>query len=326
MRLHPRHALAALAVIALLGTPSLAHAWFENSDTGARGQGMGTAGAAVVQDVTAFAWNPAALDRMTRNEVMAAYGNPLGVQTLYAGALAVGGRGPGPLRTLGMALAWRRYGVQNVYSEDLLQVSAGRTARRWGRGHELALGGSLKLGRVSFTPYPDPLTGLPVDYGSRSRLSLDTSVLWRMPWKLDVAWNATDWNSPDFDFVEGDGGSDVPLRHRVSAAYRWNRESTLGASWTSPGSRGGSRLDLGLEVWFFDVFAIRSALTDIGGLPDPGSSAQRFQYAGGVGLRDDRWRIDAAVATTRDLGTSYRFSLIVPFGSTAAASASGSRP
>jgi hypothetical protein len=311
-----------LAALVLAGTAAPAAAYFEDRDTGARAQAMGTAGAAMVDDVSAFYWNPAALDRLPRREVLLAYGKPLGVTGLYTGSVAIAGRGPGPLRDAGIAFAWHRYGVSEVYSEDLWQVSAGRTLRRFRSGHELAAGGSLKLGRVGFAPYPDPETGASVEYGSRSALSVDTAALWRTPWRLDVAWVAYDWTSPDFGFFEGSDGTEVGTRHRLAAAYRWNRESTVGAAWTSAGARGPARFDVGLEIWFYDVFAIRSGLTDLGGLPDPGTSAQRFQYAGGVGLRNERWRVDAAVATTRELGTSYRFSVILPFGP----AASGVRP
>lgn len=325
-RRRPAPLFAAALAALLLASPRPAAAYFEDVDTGARAQGMGQAGAAMVEDVTAFYWNPAALDRLERREAFTAYGKPLGVSGLYTGAVAVGGRGPGALRGVGLALAWRRYGVSDVYSEDLFQVSAGRTVKRFASGHELALGGALKVGRIGVAAYPDPETGASVDYGSRSALSFDSSVLWRAPWKLDVSWVAYDWNSPDYGFFDGSDGAEVPTRHRVGAAYRWNPESTVGAAWSSAGNGAGARFDVGLEIWFYDVFAIRSGLTDLGGLPDPGTSAQRFQYAGGIGLRDERWRFDAAVATTRELGTSYRFSLVVPFGGGAAAPAAGARP
>ena len=303
-----------------------AAAYFEEVGSGARAQGMGTAGAAMTDDVTAFHWNRAALDRLSRPEAFAAYGRLLGSPGLHTGAVAVGGRAPGRLRNFGIAGAWHRFGVSDVYSEDLWQLSAGRTVRRFASGHEVALGGAVKVGRVGVTPYADPMSGAPVDYGAKTALSFDSAVLWRAPWKLDVAWVAYDWTSPDYGFFAEGAATEVPTRHRLAAAYRWNRESTVGAAWTSAGTHGSSRFDLGLEIWFYDVFAIRSGLTDLGGLPDPGTSAQRFQYAGGIGLRNERWRFDAAVATTRELGTSYRFSLIVPFGATAPAPAAGARP
>lgn len=320
-----RARIAALALLgAMVATP--AAAYFEDVDTGARAQGMGTAGAAMIEDVTAYYWNAAALDRLARPEALAAYGKPLGVSGLYTGSVAVAGRGPGALRNLGLALAWHRYGVSDVYAEDLWQLAAGRTVARTKRGHELALGGAVKVGRIGIAAFPDPLTGAPVEFGARTGVSVDTSVLWRTPWRLDVGWVGSDWNAPDYGFVEGSDGTAVATRQRVSAAYRWNRESTFGAAWTSGRDGGPARFDLGLEIWFYDVFAIRSGLTDLGGLPDPGTPAQRFQYAGGIGLRDDRWRFDAAVATTRELGTSYRFSLIVPFGAGASPAANGGRP
>src|SRR5688572_2693219 len=175
-------ALLALGLTVLGVGP--ARAYFEDVDTGARLQGMGTAGAAMANDVTAYYWNPAALASLSRNEAFATYGKPLGTQGLFTGAVAVGGPGPGPLRDFGLAAAWHRYGVSGVYSEDLFQVSAGRTVRRTASGHELGLGGTLKFGRVGLTPYDDPVTGAPVDYGSQTAVSLDTGVRWRSPWNL----------------------------------------------------------------------------------------------------------------------------------------------
>ena len=310
----------ALPLLALLAAAD-AHAFFEDTGAGARAQGLGTLGSAVIEDASAYHWNPSFLGRLERREGLVAYGKPLGVQDLQASALAVAGPGPGPLGGIGMALAWHRYSIAGVYAEDLFSISAGRTVRRFRAGHELAVGGSAKLGRVGIDPSTDPDTGEPVDFGSRSAFGLDTAVSWRTPWRLDVAWVAYDWTSPEFDFVEGGGGTDVRTRHRLAAAWRWNRESTVGAAWTSPAARGSSRVDVGVEIWFYEVFAIRSALTDIGGLPDPGTSAERFQYSGGVGLRNAKWRLDAAVATTRELGTSYRMSLSVPFGASRAGAA-----
>lgn len=312
----------ALAMAIGLGASAVpAGAYFEDVDAGARAQGMGTAGTAVVEDVSALFWNPAALSGLARPEGFAAYGRPLGVGGLFTGAVAVAGPGPGPLRGTGVAAAWHRYGVSGSYSEDLFQVAAGRTVVRTRAGHELAVGGTLKAGRVSVSPFTLEETGEAIDYGAKTALSVDTAARWRAPWKMDLVWVASDWTSPDYGFdSEGDGG-EVPTRHRVAMAYRWNHESTVGAAWTSAGTSGRSRFDVGLEIWFYDVFAIRSGLTDLGGLPDPDTPAQRFQYAGGIGLRDDRWRFDAAVATTRELGTSYRFSLVIPFGSRTARTA-----
>ena len=225
-----RLAIVTLVVAAVSASP--ARAYFDDVETGARAQGMGTAGMAMVDDVTAYSWNPSALDRFDRRQAYVAYGKPLGVSGLYTGGVAYGGRTPG-LRTLGFAVAWRRYGVSDVYSEDLWQVSVGQTVKRFASGHALALGGSLKAGRIAVATYDDPVDGTPVDFGSRSALSFDTAVGWRTPWKVDVAWVTTDWNRPDFGFIDGSSGTEVSTSHRVGAAFRWNPESTVGVAWTS---------------------------------------------------------------------------------------------
>ena len=318
--------VVALALVLLVAGPRATFAYFEQVEAGARLQGMGTAGAAMADDVTAYYWNPAGLVALSRTEAFAAYDRPYGTPGLFSGTLAVGGRGPGPLKTFGVAAAWHRYAISGAYAEDLWQVAAGRTVHRTPSGHEVAVGGVFKVGRVAITTFDDPDTGVPVDFGARTAVSLDTGLRWHAPWKVDLAWTAYDWLSPDYGFLgEGEAGA-VPTRHRLAAAWAWNGESTVGAAWTSAGESGHSRLDVGIEIWFYNVFAIRSGLTDLGGLPDPGTTAQRFQYAGGVGLRNEKWRFDAAVATTRELGTSYRFSLIVPFGPSGLATDPETRP
>ena len=214
--MRPARAGLGLALLALALGAAPARAYFDDVQTGARAQAMGTAGMAMIDDVTAYSWNPSALDRLDRRQAYAAYGKPLGVSGLYTGGVAYGGRAPG-LGSLGLAVAWNRYGITDVYAEDLFSVSAGQTVKRFASGHALALGGSLKYGHIGIASYDDPVDGTPVDFGSRSALSFDTAVGWRTPWKVDFAWVATDWNRPDFGFIEGSTGTEVPT---VASARR----------------------------------------------------------------------------------------------------------
>jgi len=304
---------ATLAVLALLvsaGAP--ARAYFDDVTVNARSVAMGLSSLAATSDVAAYYWNPAGLGELGGAELLLDYGKPYGVPDLNSDAVAVGLRAYGT----GFAVAWHRLGIANAYAEDLYHLAAGRSFLLPAAGHRLAGGATLKVGRISFEPFGDPETGRSVNYGDQTRLSLDLGLRWTTPWKVDFAWVGRDLLRPNYEFIEGTGGGSVPLRHQVAAAYRWNRESTLTAGWSQVDARGRTNFDLGLEIWFYDVFAIRSGFTNAAKIYEATGSPTDFQFTGGFGIRDRGWNIDAAALTNRYLGASYRVSFRTgwPFG------------
>jgi len=67
-----------------------------------------------------------------------------------------------------------------------------------------------------------------------------------------------------------------------------------------------------MEVLFYDVFAIRSGLTNIATIYRATGSPHDFQYTGGFGVFHKGYYVDAVAFTNRDLGASYRVSLRFP--------------
>jgi hypothetical protein len=291
---------------------AMAHAYFEETTVGARAIAMGFGSMASVDDASAHYWNPAALVRVKRLEGSVDYAKPHGLSEVDAGALAVAL----PLRGLHTAAAWHHVGISGVYSEDLFTLSAARTVRRTASGHEVSVGGSLRHGRVGFEAFApiDPLTGTAtaaVDYGSRSALSADAGVLWKTPWRVDLAWVGRDLVEPRYEFIAGSGGQLLPAKQQVGASIRWNRESTIALGWAQTGS-GRTSVSAGIEVTFFDVFAIRSSLSNLSRIVDALGSPNDLQYNGGFGVYHKGWFVDAAATTTHDLGASYRITLRAP--------------
>ena len=315
-----------LAVLALSLAATLAArpaaAYFEETALGSRGVSLGFSALASIRDVTAGYWNPAGLADLGGTQVFTDYCKPYGVPDLNEGALLVGTK----RWETGRALGWHRLGIANAYAEDVLSVSAGRKVSDFGRGHRLAAGATFKFERVgfqpfeawNFSPFADGWVDLGrVDYGGQSRGSLDAGLLWTTPWRVDLAWVGRDLLEPRFEFIEGSGGGKVPFRNEVAASLRWNKESTLTAGWSQV-DRTRTSINVGFEILFYDVFAIRSGLTNLRPIAQTTGSPADFQYTGGFGVFHHGYFVDAAVYTNHDLGASYRVSVLVPLGKQAA--------
>lgn len=301
--------LAALGIaVALVGAAAPAHAWFEQRLAGSRGFSMGASAAANVDDVTALYWNPAGLAWLSRHELMLDYAQPYLSEDLSENAAAFGTR----WRGTGVAAGWHWLGIPGAYGELAATLSAGRVIARPRDGHEVAAGVSLQYLRAGFDAFTVAGTGESVDYGAESAFTADLGLLWRTPWRIDFAWVGRDVLVPEIRFIDGSPGGQLDFRNDLAVAFRWNRESTVTAGFSSePG--GGTSLGLGAEIWFYDVFAIRSGFTEVSKILSAGDSPNDFQYTGGFGVRHKGWQVDAAAFTNHDLGVSYRASLLKSF-------------
>lgn len=300
--------LQLFAAVAALVFATPAHAYFEQSDAGARVLAMGPAAMATVNDVSAYHWNPAALASMRRSELLLDYSKPYSVDNLGENSVAFGVR----RYNTGFAIAWHRLGVTDVYAEDQFSLSAGRTVIAGARGLNLDAGATVKFMRAGFRPFEAPDGGI-VDYGSTSHPSLDLAARLRTPWSTDFSWVLRDALQPRFEFVAGTGGDRLAARQELAAAIRWNRESTVSLGLAQQEGRS-ALLSAGLEILFYDVFAIRTGLSNISVVYKAQQSPNELQFSGGFGVFHKGYNVDAALASSRDLGASYRMSLRFPLG------------
>lgn len=304
MRLSIR--LAVLATLALAGS---AHAYFDDTRTGARGAAIGPSAIAVVSDASSYYWNPAALSVAGRPEVLADYASVYGLSDVQVGSVA----GAFHYRGTGIGLGWHHYGLRDVYSEDQLCLGAARPVLNRPSGHRVDLGATFKFGRAAFQPFTNPDDGRTLDLGAVSKGDFDLGVRWQTPWRVDLAWVARDVLQPRYEFVAGTGGQLMATRQEVAAAFRWNRESTLSVGWAQTGD-GQTTLSTGLEITFYDVFAIRSGLANLSTIYQSYGPPENIQYQGGFGIYHQGYFVDAVATTSRELGASYRVTLRVPVG------------
>jgi hypothetical protein len=305
--MNARSRAASLIALVLL-SPDPSAAYFEETAVGARGIALGTAAIASAPDASAFYWNPAALARLEAPEVLIDYAKPYGVPDLNVGTAAVAF----PFMKTGWAAAWHRLAIADVYSEDQFMLAAGRTVLTRG-AHHLEGGLTFKYGRLGFGDETDPVSGAPVDLPSLAKGSLDAGLLWATPWRMDVAWTGRDLVRPRYEFVDGSGGDMLDTRHLVATAIHWNPESTILLGWAQP-EDGASTFSAGLEIEFFDVFAIRSGITNLSNVYRSRGSPNDMQFAGGFGVFHRGYHVDAAASTNHDLGASYQVTIRVPIG------------
>ena len=297
--------LVTLAAAAALASP--AHAYFEDVAVGARGIALGPAAIGLIEDASSYYWNPAALASLRRGDVIVDYAKPYGVPDLNDNGVSAAARWHGT----GFAGAWHRLAIGSTYAEDQFCLAAGRRLMQV-RGHSLAGGLTYKFERISVPTYFDPDMGSDISF-SQAKGSLDAALRWKTPWNVDLSWVERDLAQPHFLFIEGSGGGKLTARSEVSAAFRWNPESTILAGW-SQYAGGGSSMNAGLEITFYDVFAIRSGLVDLTEIYQAYGSPATLQYTGGFGVFHHGYYVDAAVTTDHDLGASYRVSVRLPFG------------
>lgn len=296
--------LALAVAVALLWAPP-ARAYFELTSVGARVVALGPSAMGMVDDVSAYRWNPAALTSLSGPEALFDVARPYGVENLSENAVALGTRRWGT----GWAAGWHRVAVSDVYAEDQLCAAAGRTFYRGAGGSRLDAGATFTFGRAAFQPFVDP-DGATQGYGAVSKGSFDVGARWRSPWNVDLSWVGRDLLQPRYEFVAGSGGDRRVARQELAAAFHWNRESTISLGWAQP-ARGSATFSAGLEILFFDVFAIRSGLSNISSTYESTASPNDLQFSGGFGVFHRGVAIDAAAGTHHDLGASYRITLRV---------------
>lgn len=293
--------------LGLLLSPHPALAYFEEIAIGARQLALGFGSIASVNDPSAQYWNPAALTRLRQTEGTADYAKPYGLSEVNVGAVSLAA----PLGPFAVGLGWHHLGLSDTYAEDVATLAVAHRIPGLPTGHALSGGLAIKYARVGFQPFVDPLGGPAVDYGSQSRMAADASLLWETPWRVDFAWVGRDLNEPHYEFIAGSGGQALAARQELGAAIRWNRESTILLGWSQLDA-GRTSLSAGIEVTFFEVFAIRSSISNLARIYDTLGSPTELDFNGGIGVFHKGYHVDATATTNHDLGASYRISLRAP--------------
>ena len=289
-----RHILLALA---LLLVPSSASSNFVSPEVGARPLAVGGAFVAVADDANAVVWNPAGLTQKISFELTGMINRVYSVDGLRSDYFAVSKT----LRAgkMGVGLAWMRTGLIDVYSEDNILVSVAHQVGPTG----LSAGVTLKRFSVSapgYEYYNDPNFK-----GDDDAWSADLALFYKHGnTRLGAALRnvvepelslITTTVSPDRVPREVALGASYVFRNTMLLTGEVRRRSFVPSYYDSKLSFHG-----GAEVWFFDVFALRTGFD--GGHPTVG-----------WGLFVDPVGVDISLMSAGRVGNIYRLSASLKF-------------
>lgn len=286
-----RAILAVGIALLLAGTGS---ANFVDTETGARPLGMGGAFVAVADDVTALHWNPAGLANLQGFQVFGMRTSVYSVEGLSEdSAMAAYGTG-----VRGFGVGWSRTGAEDLYNEDTLVAGYGMLMPVDG----LAAGFSIKrfsIAAPGYEYYNDPA----FDSGGDEAYSGDAGLLYRRgAW--GVGATVRNIGEPELKLLSTTEAPDpVVSEFRLGGSYLFREVMLMTVEWRAPRETPSyyaekTSLNLGTEIWFYDVFALRAGMN-------------RDRITAGLGLKADPVRIDVALLSERRIGSLYRLSAIL---------------
>ncbi len=288
-----RFVLSLILVIILAGSAS---AGFVSIEEGARAMAMGGAFTAVADDATAIMWNPAGSALAGGFKFTGMRTKLFSVSGLSEDCISLN---YGGWEKTGVGFGWTRSAVEDVYSENTFVLGGGRSFLE----RRLAVGGALRVYRVSapgYEYYNDPSF-----LGDDTGYALDIGVLYANPkWALGCVMR--NLGEPELKLIETTEDPDPIYRElRVGGRYTIREVVLLtGEIRRAHGAAGyldgKTSYNLGTEIWFFDVFALRTGF-------------HRSKATAGLGLKIDWLTIDASLISARRPGNIYRLALTLDF-------------
>jgi len=197
----------------------------------------------------------------------------------------------------GFAVGWMRTGAEDLYSEDTMVAGYGRALPLDG------LSGGFSVKRFSieapgYEYYNDPA----FDSDGDDAYSGDVGFLYRRDnWTAAATYRNI--GEPELQLLSTTEDPDpVRSEFRLGGSYLFREVMLMTFEWRAPSDAPSyyehkSSFNLGTEVWFYDVVALRAGMN-------------RDRITAGLGLKADPVRIDVALLSERRIGSLYRLSAI----------------
>jgi len=274
---------AALAVL----SPPAARADFKQQHIVARPMALGSAYVALADDANAVYWNPAGLTRLATPMIMGTR-TRLFTSDINNDYVAVGVPG----RLLSFGASWVRLGIDNIYSEDTINLAVAAKAP-WLKGLSVGIAGKLfLLDAPGYVQYDDP-----------NYLGGDHDFSFDLGWLYDKGGNwtlgGTFYNvlSPKLQLISTTTDPDPVYSEWVLGGSYLFRETLLATAdlRSREGELNNMVINWGAEIWFFNTLALRAGMAE-------------GKVTLGAGLQDAHWRLGLALETNNKLGDIYEIS------------------
>jgi hypothetical protein len=270
-----------LSLLVSHGSP--ANAYFERLFVSARAVSLGGAFVAVADDPSAIVINTAGLAQITSLSFLSSVDRPYELSDLRENYIAA----VIPTKIGSVGLSWHRFALQDVTSEDLFTIAFGGDYIRNSQDASLSFGGSIDIARVGYSRvYTD----------SKTVVTGSLSVLLRPFPIIGIGYSIRNLGQPSFDWVAGDGKTNLKTTQAFGFAYHWERRATFVYERAMAQNGPGVEIDTGKRL------RIRGGLND-------------GDVTGGLGLTVSRIIVDAGVAGHHVMGLTYYISLGLSFPS-----------
>ena len=263
--------------------PIFLSANFIGMNHGARAMAMGNAYTALADEPTAIFFNPAGLTKINKFYLKASHQNLYGISDLYNNMVAFSA--PVPYARLGFA--WNQLSLTNEYSEQVFYLSAASIIRPF--GIPVRFGSSLKYERISVLNYEG--ADNPSNYDLNAGIMIDAKK------DLTFAFVANNILRPKFKILTE--SEKLNTEFKTGICYNWRKSVNFMADYVW--SEEDSYLNLGGEMWFYNVFAARIGMNE-------------DKLTTGFGIKAKYWTIDGALLSHTSLGSTYRISVGVKLG------------
>jgi hypothetical protein len=264
------------------GVPRGAHAHFERVVLSARNTALGGAFTAIADDPTAVVVNAAGLALLSRPGGLATYQQPYNVSPLSESFVA----GAVPLKRAGvLGASWHYLGLRGAMSENLISVSFARNLIATTQDASLSVGLSLDYLRAA---------------ADQTRLSdaLVTGgfgVLLRPFPTIGIGYAVRNLHRGTLHLLSGGPGTEVRPQQAWGLAVKWQRRVTIAVE-RRQSATGEWRNHAGVEIATHENLSLRGGVNG--------------RYAtGGFGVFWRGVRVDVALASHHDLGTTYLFTI-----------------
>ncbi|MFH0948096.1 MAG: LysM peptidoglycan-binding domain-containing protein [Elusimicrobiota bacterium] len=295
-------------------TPPALHSAFDDFSPGVRSAALGGAFTAISDDANAVFYNPAGLYRVNKNEFLASYGrlyfglddNSNITDSIISYVNPFGKYGTAGIGVYSLSLS-------ELYSERMISFSYGfRVVPKLGFGVTLK-SLSHKYGSDEWTD--NAIDGSGVSLGtadtafaqgtSKSKLSSDFGVFYRLDSKYNLGFTMQNTNSPDIGLSETDR---VPKAYRTGFAYT---PKTANMSIEILSKSDDTNITSGFEKYFLEkTIALRGSLTF-------GSSDLR-RLTLGLGVNQNNYKLDYAflypLVGINDVYGTHKVSISILFG------------
>jgi len=243
---------------------------------GARAYSLGNAYTALADDPTAVFWNPAGISRINNLSLTLSHQNLYGISDLFNEMAAV----VVPLDFAHFGLGWTQQNLLGEYYEQVIYLSGSKKVLLM--EIPVFLGANFKhfYAKADYEQANSP-----------SEFDFDLGMIIQPQKSFYLGFSTKNIWQRSLGFLDFE--DKLYREYTFGACYNWNNvvNFVLDYVW----DKDDSQINLGGEMWFYDVFA-----------PRLGMSGENL--TAGFGIKTKRWNLDGAVFAHEQLGSTYRLS------------------